>query len=177
MPPPMRVELVAHSPKWAEHARLEAARLREAIGNTLVTVHHIGSTSIPGIVAKPVLDLIPEVTGVDVLDAAKERFAALGYEWWGEYGIAGRRFFTLTDPVTATRTVHLHCFATGSPQIARHLAFRDYLRSLREEARAYETEKLRARDLHPGDSHAYSEAKSLWINQVEARALAARRTQ
>ena len=172
MPAPIPVELVSHSPEWAERARIESERLQRAIGNALVTVHHIGSTSIPGIAAKPIVDLIPEVTSLEALDAAKEGIVALGYEWWGEYGMAGRRYCTLIDPATGKRAVQLHCFATGSPQITRHLAFRDYMRRHPDRARAYEAEKTRARDLHPTDSHAYSDAKSAWIAAVEAEALA-----
>ena len=172
MPAPIPVELVPHSPAWAEHARCESARLRDAIGIALVAVHHIGSTSIPGIAAKPIVDLIPEVTSLEALDAAKERVVALGYEWWGEYGMAGRRYCTLIDPATGKRAVQLHCFATGSPHIARHLAFCDYMRRHPERARAYEAEKIRARDLHPTDSHAYTDAKSAWIVAVEAEAMA-----
>jgi GrpB-like predicted nucleotidyltransferase (UPF0157 family) len=171
MPPPIPVELVPHSPAWAERARAEAARLQYALGDALITVHHIGSTSIPGIAAKPIVDLIPEVTSLEALDAAKERVVALGYEWWGEYGMAGRRYCSLTD-ANGKRAVQLHCFTTGSPQITRHLAFRDYMRRHPDRARAYEAEKMRARDLHPDDSHAYSDAKSAWIAAVEAEALA-----
>lgn len=171
MPPPIPVELVPHSPVWAERARCEAARLRDALGDVLITVHHIGSTAIPGIAAKPIVDLVPEVTGLAALDAAKERVVALGYEWWGEYGIAGRRYCSLTDPASGKRVVQLHCFASGSPHITRHLAFRDYMRRHPDRARAYEAEKMRARDLHPEDSHAYTDTKSAWIVAVEADAL------
>jgi len=172
MPAPIPVELVPHSPVWAEQARIEGARLSSALGDTLIAVHHVGSTSIPGIAAKPILDLIPEVTSLDVLDAAQERVVALGFEWWGEYGTTGRRFCTLSDASTGKRLVHLHCFATGSPHIARHVAFRDYMRRHPDKARAYEAEKMRARDLNPDDSHAYTAAKSAWIVAAEAEALA-----
>ena len=172
MPPPIAVELLPHSPKWAARARTESARLQAALGVTLVAVHHIGSTSIPGIEAKPIVDLVPEVTSLEALDAAKDRVVALGYEWWGEYGIAGRRYCSLTDAATGKRAVQLHCFATGSPEITRHLAFRDYMCRHPDRAREYEAEKMRARDLHPDDSHAYSEAKSAWIAAAEAEALA-----
>ena len=172
MPPPIAVVLAPHSPDWAIRAASEAARLKGALGETLVAVHHIGSTAIPGIVAKPVIDLIPEVTRLADLDSAKDRVVALGYEWWGEYGMPGRRYCSLAEAHTGQRIVQLHCFASGSPHIARHLAFRDYLRRRPDVAEAYAAEKRRARDLHPGDSHAYSEAKSAWIRTTEAAALA-----
>ena len=172
MPPPIPVELVPHSPAWATRAMEETARLKAALHEVLVAVHHVGSTSIPGIVAKPIVDLIPEVTSLEAIDAAKKQVVALGYEWWGEYGMAGRRYCTFADPMSGKRIVQLHCFPTGSPHITRHVAFRDFMRRHPDKARAYEAEKTRARDQHPDDSHAYMAAKSAWIAAVEAEALA-----
>ena len=172
MPPPIPVELIPHSPKWAPTAARETRRLQVALGDAFLAVHHIGSTSIPGIVAKPIVDLIPEVTSLEVLDAAKDSIIALGCEWWGEYGMAGRRYWTMTDAASGKRVVQLHCFALGSTHIARHIAFRNYMRRHPDKAREYEAEKLKARDLNPDDSHAYSVAKSHWISAIEVEALA-----
>lgn len=173
MPPPIPVELAPPDPEWAGRAAAEASRLKAALGSVLVAVHHIGSTAIPGILAKPIIDLMPEVTDLRGLDTHREAVEALGYRWWGEYGIAGRRYCVLSDPKTGKRLIQIHCFASGSPDIARHLAFRDHLRRRPAIARAYETEKRRARDLHPDDSHAYTEEKAAWIRAIEAEALAA----
>ena len=101
------------------------------------------------------------------------RSRSLGYEWWGEYGLAGRRYCALSEPETGRRLVQLHCYASGSPDIARHLAFRDHLTRHPGIARAYEAEKRRARELHPDNSHAYTEEKAAWIRTMEAEALAA----
>jgi GrpB-like predicted nucleotidyltransferase (UPF0157 family) len=156
-----------------------AARYAEdlhTLGPILVTVHHIGSTSVPGLAAKPIMDLMPVVTDLGDLDRDHERIESLGYGWHGEFGIPGRRYCTLSNE-NGLRLVQLHFFQAESPQIERHLAFRDYLRAHPETAAAYEKEKCRARDLHPNDSHAYTDQKAMWIQNVEAKALQWRASQ
>jgi GrpB-like predicted nucleotidyltransferase (UPF0157 family) len=166
------VELAPHSPEWAGAATREAARLAATLGDNLIEIHHIGSTAIASIRAKPVLDLLPIVRRQEDLDLAEPQLHALGYEWKGAFGIPGRRFCILDDPTTGRRLVHLHFFKMGSPHIVRHLAFRDYLRAHDDVARAYEAEKLRCAALHPDDSLAYSAAKDAWIKPVESDAIA-----
>jgi GrpB-like predicted nucleotidyltransferase (UPF0157 family) len=171
VPAPIPVVLVPHDPRWAEAAQREGERFAGALPiGSLDTLHHIGSTAIPGIHAKPILDLLPVVTSHAAIDAATDRLAALGYEAWGEYGLPGRRFFTRESPTG--RVANVHVYERGAPAIARHLAFRDYVRAHRDVARAYETEKLRARALHPGDSYAYTDEKSAFIRRIEADAIA-----
>jgi len=176
MPPPIRVELVPHSGAWAAAAVAEGDRLRAALGPALLGVHHIGSTAIPGIVAKPILDLLPVVASAECLDECRPGVEALGYEWWGELGLPGRRYCTRSDRSTGRRLVQLHCYARGSPEIDRHVAFRDYLRHRPDIAQAYALEKDRCRLLHPEDSHAYSDCKGRWIARVEAEAIQWRRS-
>ena len=170
MPPPIRVELVPHSDEWSAAARAEAERLRDGLGGGggggagwLVAVHHVGSTAVPGICAKPILDLLPEVRSLAELDAARAAVEALGYAWWGEFGIRGRRYCTLDDAATGRRRVQLHCFATGHPEVAAMLAFRDYLRAHPGKAAEYEAAKRGAAAEHGDDSHAYTDAKAPWI--------------
>ncbi len=166
------VELVPHSPHWAALAHDEAARLKNALGARLVIVHHIGSTAIPGIVAKPIVDLIPILADEASLDAAEGAITALGYDWLGEFGLPGRRYCRLNDPETGKRKFQLHCYAEGAPEIARHLAFRDYLRAHPEKAKEYEAEKVRAAALHPDNVLDYNGAKNDWIKRTEREALA-----
>jgi GrpB-like predicted nucleotidyltransferase (UPF0157 family) len=133
-------------------------------------VHHIGSISVPGLIAKPIIDLMPLVTDLAGLDRERRCVEALGYNWHGELGISGRRYCTLSDEA-GVRIVQLHFFTADSPHVERHIALRDYLRAHPEAARAYAKEKHRARDLHPNDSHAYSDEKAAWIHGMEAKAL------
>lgn len=169
---PGRVVLAPPSPSWPTLAQNEAERLREAMGAVLVTVHHIGSTSIPGIQAKPIVDLVPIARDLEAFDRQRAALRRLGYRWHGELGIPGRRYCTLTDPTSMKRVVQLHVFGEGDPQVPRHLAFRDYLRTHPAIARAYEVEKVRAASLHPDDVLAYNDEKGAWIKRTERDALA-----
>ncbi len=173
MPEPIAVQLVPHDPAWAALAHAETERLLAALGPVLTEIHHIGSTAIPGIRAKPIVDLIPVAASLAGLDERREAVEALGYEWYGEYGLKGRRYCKMDDPQTGARRVQLHCYAVGDVSIDRHLAFRDHLIAHPDLARAYEAEKLRCAALHPDDSHAYTDCKDAWIKRVEAEALAA----
>ena len=150
-----------------------AARLAEhlqVLDPILVTVHHIGSTAVPGLTAKPIIDLMPLVTDLSGLDRQQLRVEALGYGWHGEFGMPGRRYCTLSNGA-GIRIAQLHFFEAGSPHATRHIAFRDYLRTHPAAARAYADEKRRARDLHPADSHAYSDEKATWVAEMEIKAL------
>jgi GrpB-like predicted nucleotidyltransferase (UPF0157 family) len=165
------VELHPHSLDWAERARAEIARLHRALSSVLVTVHHIGSTSIPGIMAKPIVDLIPVVTDLDSLDRIMPAVKSIGYECLGEFGLPGRRYCRRNDPVTGKRAYQLHCYAEGWPEIDRHLAFASYLRTHPAIAKEYEAEKIRAAALHPDDTYKYNDAKNDWIKLIERDAL------
>jgi GrpB-like predicted nucleotidyltransferase (UPF0157 family) len=168
MLPGFPVILAAYDPEWPHMAARLADDLR-VLDATLQSVHHIGSTAVPGLIAKPIIDLVPLVKSLADLDLKRPQVEALGYGWHGEYGIEGRRFCTLCDD-TGTRIAHLHFFAADSPHAERHIAFRDYLRAYPHVADAYAAEKRRARDLHPDDSNAYASEKSAWVRAAETKA-------
>jgi GrpB-like predicted nucleotidyltransferase (UPF0157 family) len=170
-PKPISVELLPHDPNWPHLASHEARLLAQALEPCSLTVHHIGSTSIPSVRAKPILDLMPVVSNLIELDKHRVKWKHLGYEWWGELGLPERRYFTKSDPTTGRRIVQLHCYEAGSAEITRHLAFRDYLRAHRELAAEYDHLKADCQRLHPSNSHAYGDCKSAWIKNVEVNAL------
>lgn len=170
---PMTIAIAVHiekyDPAWPDMAARLAADLA-LLGPTLLTVHHIGSTAIPNMAAKPVIDLMPIVSNLAALDAKQKLVESLGYSCHGEFGVAGRRFCALSD-TDGNRIAQLHFYEAESPHARRQLAFRDYLRSFPVLAAEYEAEKRRARELFPDDSHAYSAEKGAWIRATETKAL------
>jgi GrpB-like predicted nucleotidyltransferase (UPF0157 family)/ADP-ribose pyrophosphatase YjhB (NUDIX family) len=168
------IVLAPPSVAWATAFEREAAAIKDALPDLPIELHHIGSTAIPGIVAKPVIDMLGVVPALGVLDAREPRLAALGYEALGEYGIPGRRYFRKDAP-DGTRTHQLHAFAAGSPEIRRHLDFRDYLRAFPAEAAAYAALKQELAGRCGSDMEAYGDGKTEFICAVERRAAEWRR--
>ena len=166
--------LVAWDPTWPALAAREAQRWHHALGETLLEVHHVGSTSVAGLIARPVIDLLPIVTDLAALDARRETVEEMGYAWLGAYGLPGRRYCRRDHPATGRRLFQAHCHAADDPGATRHLAFRDLLRADPGLAAAYAAEKRRCARLHPTDGRAYGSCKSGWIDRVEALALRSR---
>lgn len=172
---PSRYSFSDYSPQWPQEFQAEATRLRELLGDTLVEIHHIGSTAVPGLPAKPIIDLLPVARSLAAIEAATPMLEAAGYQAWGEYGLPGRRYFTKDRD--GVRTHNIHIYQVGDPDIARHLAFRDYLRRHPAVRDDYAAVKRAGYARHPADIGAYSDHKNAWIKRIEQRALAwARRT-
>lgn len=162
--------VVPHNPEWTSRFTREVAALQAALMPLDVTFHHIGSTAIPGIRAKPIVDLLGETNDLEAIDARSDTFRHLGYEIMGEYGIEQRRYFRKFNG-DGVRTHHVHIFEMGSPHAVRHLAFRDYLRAHSECAAAYSELKARlsASDNLSWDD--YVDGKSPFIRATEQAAL------
>jgi GrpB-like predicted nucleotidyltransferase (UPF0157 family) len=167
---PLQPLVVPHDPRWPQAFAREARAILGALGEGRITLDHIGSTAIPGILAKPIIDMLGEVAEPDLIDWQTPALEGLGYQAMGEFGIAGRRYFRKHDG-NGQRSHHLHVFATGSPHIERHIAFRDYLRAHPDRATAYSRLKaaVTARDGLSMDD--YMDAKAPFIAEVEALAL------
>ncbi|MGH8062900.1 MAG: GrpB family protein [Pseudoxanthomonas sp.] len=164
------IRVVAHDPAWSTWFEAEAERIAEAVGEAVVRIHHIGSTAIPQTKAKPIIDILMEVTSLGVLDRKAPMLEALGYEVMGEFGIPDRRYFRLDDS-DGTRTHQVHAFEAGVPNVVRHLAFRDYMRAHPSVAGEYGALKERLANAHPHDRAMYVDGKDGFVKEYERRAL------
>lgn len=164
-----KVEVVPHDPQWRDAFAAEAAHLAAALGVDVAAIHHIGSTAIPGIHAKPVIDLLVEVDDIEAIDARSGAMEALGYQVMGEFGIPGRRYFRKDDR-HGTRTHQVHAFQAGSPQAERHLAFRDYMIAHPAEAQRYSELKRKLAEEYPYDMDGYIDGKDGFIKEMDRRA-------
>jgi GrpB-like predicted nucleotidyltransferase (UPF0157 family) len=158
-------------PSWIAQFQHEAERIRAAFGVQSVEIHHIGSTAINGIYAKPIIDILLLVEDLSVADAGTPAMRALGYEARGEFGIPGRRYFRKDDS-NGTRTHHVHSFVRESDEATRHLAFRDYMNAHPSIAQEYGLLKQRLAKEFPSDMEAYMDGKDKFIKHHEALALA-----
>ena len=136
-----------------------------------MALHHIGSTAIPGIYAKPIIDMLAVVTNIEIVDQSNTELERLHYHAKGEFGIPGRRYFYRNN-VAGVRTHQIHSFHAGSPDVVRHLAFRDFLCGHPDLALSYSLLKQRLAAAHPDDIEAYMDGKDAFIKEIEAMALA-----
>ncbi|WP_445293348.1 YfiT family bacillithiol transferase [Cohnella sp. 56] len=164
----MKVRLSDYRSDWVRLYRDEAALLSTIFGDEIVRFEHVGSTSVPGMKAKPVIDMMGIVRDIESIDRYNDRMRLLGYDVAGEWGIPGRR---LLRKGGEDRTHHIHFYQIDNPHIERHLIFRDYLRSHPEEAARYSgfKEELAERFEH---TSAYSPAKKAFVSEMEQLALA-----
>lgn len=170
IPQARTIEVVPHQAGWRKDFAGLADEIAQALGNQVVDIHHIGSTAVTALWAKPIIDLLPVVQSVEAVDGLQARLAARGYEGRGEYGLPGRRYFVRWRE--EKRVAHVHMYSVGHPAIHRHLAFRDYLRAHPEVASAYGHLKSGNARLYRQDPAAYSAAKNAFVKDTEARALA-----
>ncbi len=170
-----KVVVVPHNPNWRIAFEIESRQVSVALGKNVVAIHHIGSTSISTIHAKPIIDLLVEVNDIAKVDERNPQMQALGYECMGEFGIPSRRFFR-KDNAVGIRTHHIHTFEVDSAQVKRHLAFRDYLNAHPEAAQQYSELKQELAKQYPNDIQGYMDGKAGFIHAIDLKATAWRRS-
>jgi GrpB-like predicted nucleotidyltransferase (UPF0157 family) len=151
---------------WPKLFREIAEPVQSALSDIVVTVEHVGSTAVPGLAAKPVIDVDVVVHSAEEVPVAIERLRKLGYVYQGDKGISGREAFLWPSHSPAH---HLCVVVAGSKPLADHIHFRDYLRSDPQAAREYGELKRALADEHRNDREGYTGAKDNFISQALAR--------
>ena len=161
-----RVVVVPYDAQWPLLFNEEARRISEVVGRHVLDIQHIGSTSIPGLSAKPILDIAVAVDSFEKAVVCVTPIVALGYRYLGENGIPRRRYFEKGTPITH----HLHMFEISGFDWQRHLQFRDLLRADAHLARKYTTLKDTLCEKYPNNISAYQKGKTAFIRQVQKMA-------
>lgn len=131
------IEVVPYDPKWPLLFQTEADKIKAALGSQFAGIHHVGSTAVPGLAAKPNIDIVAEVK---TLTFDHQPLADLGYDYRGGFHLPLRKSFTYRSPKLS---VNLHIFEKDDPEVALNLAFRDYLRTHTDMQKSYEALKYR----------------------------------
>jgi GrpB-like predicted nucleotidyltransferase (UPF0157 family)/SAM-dependent methyltransferase len=163
------IRIVEPDPAWAARAREELRRIEAALGPLAVRLEHVGSTAVPGLAAKPILDLQLSVPAIEPLEAYADPLASLGYVFVPDPDMPDYHFFG--KPAERPRTHHLHVCEAGSAHERRHLAVRDFLRAHPDEAASYADLKRAVAARHPQDRLGYITGKEQYLRDVETRAL------
>jgi GrpB-like predicted nucleotidyltransferase (UPF0157 family) len=144
--------LVAYDPAWPERYEQQRRTIEAALGDNLVEIHHIGSTAVPGLRSKPVIDILLGLRRLDPTRAEIAAMAARGFQYLGEFGIPARCYFAKED-------CHAHGFLVGEGQWHSHLRFRDHLRADRDARERYAAAKLEIAERVGWDRRRYVEEK------------------
>lgn len=158
------IVVVPYDPVWPGKFEVAVAELSPIFGAELIAIHHIGSTAIPGLSAKPIIDMMPVVRDIARVDALNPAFVRRGYEPMGEHGIPGRRYFVKGGDLH--RTHHVHIYEPNNPEVKRHLGFRDYLIAHPDQARQYASLKQDLARQYPHDIEGYMAGKDAFIKAI-----------
>src|ERR1700757_3462886 len=172
------VEIVDYDPRWPLLFDEEARRLRAVLDPSLIVgLEHFGSTAVPGLSAKPIIDILIAVRSLaDAQATFVEALRNLDYVYWADNPKKDRMFFVKGMPPFGSRRSHHVHVSEPTGEIWQRLGFRDYLRAHPEEAEVYERLKRRLATEHRTDREAYTEAKSAYVESVMRKAKTLRRS-
>lgn len=160
-----RVIVVQYDSKWNDEFQKIKSYLEKILENSIVAIEHVGSTSVEGLSAKPILDIDVVIKNYDNFKEVKSRLESLGYYHEGDLGIKDREAFGYTEK-HEFMTHHLYVCPQNSEELKRHIAFRDYLRTHKEDREKYSEIKLHASKRYPTDIDSYIEVKSPCITKI-----------
>ena len=162
------VELKQYNPKWKDFYNQESKEITSAISKFIVDIQHIGSTAIPNIVAKPIIDIAVAIDSLKNIEKIIKPLEEIGFTYRGEQGVPDRHLFVKGGE--ECRTHHLHVTFKEHYEWKKHLVFRDYLLEHPKEARQYSKLKKRLKREYKGDRGAYTDGKTEFINRILEKA-------
>ncbi len=162
------IHVVQYDSRWPRMFKQESKTISKSLDGEAVQIYHIGSTAIPGINAKPIIDILVVVRDISNSAQLEQAMTNLGYTAKGEAGIPGRLFFI--KGTEESRSHHVHMFQDGHPEIQRHLDFVAYLATHPEDAQRYSDMKEGLALRFPTDIDSYTEGKTELIRELDERA-------
>ncbi|MEE6451444.1 GrpB family protein [Gottfriedia acidiceleris] len=165
----MNVIIKNHDENWKYLFQIEANRIREILKDELIEIHHIGSTSVPNLKAKPIIDMLPVVKNIKNIDKYNDQLAEIGYEGLGEFGLPGRRYFRKGGE-NRTHQMHMYQF-DNEKEIERHIAVPAYLSAHEDVMKAYGELKARLAEKFPKDIYGYMDGKDAFVKEIERKAI------
>ncbi len=160
------VVVVPYNNEWPSMFEMEAKLIKQALGDNCLAVHHIGSTAVPGLASKPIIDILPVVKNILQVDQANAAMEQLGYKAKGEFGIPFRRYFQKGGD---KRTHQVHIFEEGNPEIERHIKFRDWMIAHADDKEAYSKLKKELSLKFPHDIMSYCMGKDDFIAIIDTK--------
>ena len=163
------ITVTEYDPLWVKKYEEESLLIKGILADNCIAIYHIGSTSVKGLAAKPIIDIMAVVKSLEKADDAAKEFSKIGYEYLGEFGIAGRRYLRKGGD---ERTHQIHIFqADDWNNIGRHLAFRDYMSTHEKERSEYAGIKKELAERFPYDIDGYCDGKEAFVRKTEEIAL------
>ena len=159
------VVVLPYDEQWKQDFLMIKNELVSALGQLAMRIEHVGSTSVEGLSAKPIIDIDVVIKDYTVLEEVISALGAIGYRHEGDLGIAGREAFKY-DGKDHLREHHLYVCPEDSPELKRHIAFRDYLRTHPAAVREYSNIKVEGARKYPYDIDKYIEHKSPFIERI-----------
>jgi GrpB-like predicted nucleotidyltransferase (UPF0157 family) len=160
---PDLISIADYNPFWPEQFQALHMRIAASLGELAATIDHVGSTAVPGLAAKPIIDIDVLLRSADGLPLVIARLARLGYQHQGDLGIAGREAFRAP---AGDLPHHLYVCMPDSGEYRRHILFRDHLRAHPQDARAYANLKRDLAEKFAADREAYTHAKTEFVEQI-----------
>ena len=160
-----RVVVVPYDETWADDFKKIRDEVQKALGGLALQIEHVGSTSVPGLSAKPIIDIDVVIKDVSMLQDVISALAKIGYDHRGDLGIPGREAFGY-EGKEHLKKHHLYVCAQDSAELGRHIAFREYLRAHSDSVNEYGRIKEEGASLYPDDIDKYMEYKAPVIEKI-----------